>query len=125
MSPNYGLESICILMKQFHKKSFASAAQTSVWIHPVGGVVLGVKRVLQVELGVLQHPLDHVLDVNGFGHVWRRHDVERNLTGVGGLGHALDDEVAPQPLLLHRIVTLATSKTTAENRTAKRWNGNS
>lgn len=94
------------------------------WIHPVGGVVLGVKSVLQVELGVLQHPLDHVFDVNSFGHVWRRHDVERDLTGVGGLRHALDDEVAPQPLLLDRIVALATPETTAENMTAKRWTGN-
>lgn len=86
-------------------------------IHSVGGVVLWVNSVLQVELGVLQHPLDHVFDVNSFGHVRRCHDVERHLAGVGGLRHPFDDEVAPQPLLLHRIVTLATPKTTSKKMT--------
>lgn len=80
-------------------------------IRSVGRVVLRVQGVLQVELGVLQHPLDHVLYVDGFGHVRRRHDVERGQAGVGGLGHALDDEFAPQPLLLHGIIALQTSKT--------------
>lgn len=84
-------------------------------IHSVGGVVLWIQSVLQVELGVLQHPLDHVLDVNSFGHVSRCHDVERHLAGVSGLCHPFDDEVAPQPLLLYRIVPLATSKTTGRN----------
>lgn len=84
-------------------------------VHSVGRVVLWIQGVLQVELGVLQHPLDHVLDVNSFGHVWRCHDVERDLTGVSGLCHSFDDEIAPQPLLLHRIVALAMSKTTGGN----------
>lgn len=83
-------------------------------IHSVGRVVLWIQSVLQVELGILQHPLDHIFDVNSFGHVWRCHDIERNLTGVSRLCHPFDDEVAPQPLLLHRIVTLATSKTTGK-----------
>lgn len=80
-------------------------------IRSVGRVVLRVQGVLEVELGVLQHPLDHVLYVDGFGHVWRRHDVERGQAGIGRLGHALDDEFTPQPLLLHRIITLQTSGT--------------
>lgn len=91
-------------------KIIESSGPTSMRVHSVGGVVLWIQSVLQVELGVLQHPLDHVLDVNGFGHVWRCHDIERDLTGVGGLCHSFDDEIAPQPLLLYRIVTLAMSK---------------
>lgn len=77
-------------------------------IRSVGRVVLRVQGVLQVELGVLQHPLDHVLYVDSFGHVWRCHDVERGQAGIGRLGHALDDEFTPQPLLLHGIITLQT-----------------
>lgn len=79
---------------------------TSVGIGSVGRVVLRVQRALQVELDVLQHPLDHVLDVDGFGHVCRRHDVERRQAGVGRLGHALHDELTPQTLLVHGVVAL-------------------
>lgn len=93
-------------------KIIESSGPTSMRVHSVGGVILWIQSVLQVELGVLQHPLDHVLDVNGFGHVWRCHDIERDLTGVGGLCHSFDDEIAPQPLLLYRIVTLVMSKKT-------------
>lgn len=90
-------------------------AGTSMGIDSVGWVVLRVQRVLQVELDVLQHPLDHVLDVDSFGHVRRRHDVKRRQTGIGRLGHALHDELAPETLLVHGVVPLQhTGKTTSE-----------
>lgn len=75
-------------------------------IDSVCRVVLRVQRVLQVELDVLQNPLDHVLDVDSFGHVRRRHDVKRRQAGIGRLGHALHDELAPQTLLVHGVVAL-------------------
>lgn len=89
--------------------------KTSMGIRSVGRVVLRVQGVLQVELGVLQHPLNHVLYVDSFRHVWRCHDVERGQAGIGRLGHALDDEFTPQPLLLHRIITLQMSRTWLED----------
>lgn len=51
-------------------------------VHPIDRVILGVEGVLQVELGVLENPLDHVLHVYGLGHVGGRHDVEGRQTGV-------------------------------------------
>lgn len=83
---------------------------TSMRIQSVGRVVLRVQRVQKVELGELQHPLDHILDVHSFGHVWRGHDVERSQTGVSRLGHPLHDEVAPQPLFVHGIILLKKKK---------------
>lgn len=82
---------------------------TSMGIHSEGGVILRVQSVLQMELGVLQHPLDHILYINSLGHVWRCHDVECSQTGVSGLGHPLHDKVTPQPLLLHGIIILQMS----------------
>lgn len=79
---------------------------TAVRVHPVDGVVLWVERVLQMELGVLQHPLYDVLNVDGLRHVRRRHDVEGRETGVGRLGHSLHDEVSPQSLLILCVMVL-------------------
>lgn len=75
-------------------------------IHSVGRVILRVHRVLQVELGVLQHPLNHILHINRRGHVWRRHDVECSQTGISRLRHPLYYDVTPQPLLIQGIITL-------------------
>lgn len=55
---------------------------TSMRVHSVDRVILRVESVLQVKLGVLQHPLNHVLDVHRLGHAGRRHDVEGRQTGV-------------------------------------------
>lgn len=46
----------------------SNAALTSMRVHPVDGVILRVQRVLQVELCVLQDPLDNVLDIHGLWH---------------------------------------------------------
>lgn len=79
---------------------------TSVWIHSVGRVVLRIQRVLQMELCELQHPLDHILHINGLGHVWGGHDVKGGQTGISRLGHPLHDEVPPQTLFVHGIIPL-------------------
>lgn len=48
-----------------------------------------------MELGKLQHPLDHILDVDGLRHARRGHDVQSRQAGVGRFGHPLHDEVTP------------------------------
>lgn len=79
---------------------------TSVAVHSVGRVILRVQRVLQMKLGELQHSLDHILDINCFWHVWRRHYVECSQTGIGRFSHTLHYEITPQTLLVHRFIIL-------------------
>lgn len=76
----------------------------------VDRIILRVQRVLQMELGVLQHPLNHILYVNNLGHAWRCHDVECSQTGISRLCHPLHDEVTPQTLLILGIIILQISK---------------
>lgn len=59
-----------------------------------------------MELGVLQHPLNHILYVYSLGHTWRCHYVECSQTGISRFSHPFHDKVAPQPLFVHRIITL-------------------
>ena len=75
-------------------------------VHPVHRVVLRVESVLQVELGVLEHALDDVLDIHRLGHVHGGHDVQGGEAGVRRLGDSLHDKVSPQPLLVLPIVVL-------------------
>lgn len=88
------------------KKNVIKLWLTSVGIHSVDWVILRVQRVLQMELGVLQHPLNHIFYINSLWHVRRRHYVECSQTSIGRLGHSLHDEVAPQPLLIHGVIAL-------------------
>ena len=75
-------------------------------VNPIDGVVLRIESVLQVELGVLEHALDDVLDVHRLGHVHGGHDVQGGEAGVCRLGDSLHDEVSPQPLLVLAVVVL-------------------
>lgn len=79
---------------------------TSMAIRPVRTVILRVQSVLQVELGELQHPLNHILYINSLWHVWGRHYVERSQTGICRLDHPLHDEIPPQTLLIHGVIIL-------------------
>lgn len=85
---------------------WGEGAGTSVGINSVGRVVLRVQRVLQVEFDVLQHPLDHIFDVDSFWHVRSCHDVQRRQAGISRLGHTLHDKLAPKTLLIHGVVAL-------------------
>ena len=79
---------------------------TSAGLPPVGAVVVGVDGGLQVEAGVLQHPLDDLLQVHRLGHLRRRHHVERRQAGVGRVGHALDEVIEGPPVSVRSVVGL-------------------
>lgn len=82
------------------------------WVNPVDRVILWIQRVLQMELGVLKHPLYDILYVDSLWHVCRGHDVKSCQTGVCWLCDSLHYQVSPEFLLILSIVVLKKEKKT-------------
>lgn len=54
---------------QFLQNGTRQHVLTSMRVHPVYWVILWIQAVLEMELGVLQHPLYDILYVDSLGHM--------------------------------------------------------